>query len=283
MATTVLPYSKVCAVEDFEREELTASMHAMHPGAALRFGPDWPRGREHRKSWEIAMALRSLYDLGAVRSDAEILGVGAGREATTFWLTRDVRRVFATDLYLTPGAWETTADLAMLIDPRAAKEQTAFEWRPDRLVVQHMDARGLRFEDASFSGIFSSSSIEHFGSLEDIAQAASEMCRVLAPGGIASISTELRMNGPALELPGLYLFDVPTLLSCVVEGREWDLVEPFVTETSVETIAAPIDLPDFVAGRTAQAPDARHVALHQDGAVWTSVHLALRKHARGTR
>ena len=48
-----------------------------------------------------------------------------------------------------------------------------------RLVVQHMDALDLRYEDESFDGIFSCGSIEHFGSLENVAVAAGEMARVL--------------------------------------------------------------------------------------------------------
>jgi SAM-dependent methyltransferase len=278
--TGSLPYSKVCDVEDFVGAELTSYMHQMHPLATRVFGPEWPRGSEQRKAWEISMSLRALNDLGAVRPDAEILGVGAGREPTTLWLTRAVRRVFATDLYLSPGAWGDTADVVMLTDPSALQPQPSFDWRPDRLVVQHMDARELRFEDESFDGIFSSSSIEHFGGLDDVARAASEMCRVLAPGGIASISTELRVNGPAIAFPGMYLFDEPTLRACIVEDRAWELVEPLVTSTTPATVAAPMDLPDFVAGRVAMTPGTRHLALHQEGAVWTSVHLALRKRGR---
>ena len=42
----------------------------------------------------------------------------------------------------------------------------------------------LRYPDDTFDGIFSSGSIEHFGDLQDVANAAYEMGRVLKPGGV---------------------------------------------------------------------------------------------------
>jgi SAM-dependent methyltransferase len=53
-----------------------------------------------------------------------------------------------------------------------------------------MDGRELAFADASFDVVFSISSIEHFGSPADTARAASEIGRVLRPGGHAVIATE---------------------------------------------------------------------------------------------
>ena len=64
----------------------------------------FPVGREYRKYWEIAMALRSFRDLGVLRDDAQVLGVGAGHEATIYWLTRHVGRVVATDRYRMPSS-----------------------------------------------------------------------------------------------------------------------------------------------------------------------------------
>jgi SAM-dependent methyltransferase len=53
-----------------------------------------------------------------------------------------------------------------------------------------MDGRALDFPDESFDAVFTVSSIEHFGAPEQIARAASEIGRVLKPGGHAIIVTE---------------------------------------------------------------------------------------------
>ena len=92
------------------------------------------------------MTARALRDHGALRDDAEILGVGAGQESTIFWLTRHVRRVFATDLYHEEDSWsETDSGPGMLVSPAWGAGQ---EWNPRRLVAQHMDGTRLNYEDA---------------------------------------------------------------------------------------------------------------------------------------
>ena len=100
------------------------------------------------------MTLRALRDLGALNPTSEVLGVGAGAEATLFWLTNHVRRVVATDLY--DGEWGEQAPKEMLSNPGRF---ASCPWNPARLVVEQMDALDLRFADSSFDGVFSSSSI----------------------------------------------------------------------------------------------------------------------------
>lgn len=80
MAT--LPHNKPCEVEDFADEELAGIIREVFDPDGQRV-PDYPRGREYRKEWEIAMALRALGRFGALHRDSTILGVGAGTEATS--------------------------------------------------------------------------------------------------------------------------------------------------------------------------------------------------------
>ncbi|MFN2387512.1 MAG: class I SAM-dependent methyltransferase, partial [Thermoanaerobaculia bacterium] len=201
---TELSYNKVCGVEDFGEPRLRGVIRDVFAHEIGRLSPDYPAGHEDRKHWEVAMAVRSLVDHGAVEPRAEILGVAAGNEATIYWLSSRVRRVFATDLYLDPGIWETTADRSMLIDPGRFWPGP---WNPRRVVAQHMDALDLRYEDGSFEGVFSSSSLEHFGDHAAVRRAVDEMFRVLKPGGILAISTEFRVAGPSPGLPGISMFD----------------------------------------------------------------------------
>jgi SAM-dependent methyltransferase len=53
-----------------------------------------------------------------------------------------------------------------------------------------MDARQLELPADSFDLVFSISSIEHFGSRGDVTRAASEIGRVVKPGGYAVIITD---------------------------------------------------------------------------------------------
>jgi len=62
-----------------------------------------------------------------------------------------------------------------------------------------MDARRLEFPSESFDIAYSLSSIEHFGSPEEIARSAAEMGRVLKPGGTAVVVTECLVHLDAFD------------------------------------------------------------------------------------
>ena len=66
------------------------------------------------------MTARAFRDLGALREDARVLGVGAGHEATIYWLTRQVGQVVATDLYEAEDAWSDTDSSRRCREPRKA-------------------------------------------------------------------------------------------------------------------------------------------------------------------
>jgi SAM-dependent methyltransferase len=276
-----LGYNRVCNLEDFADPVLAAVMRAVLPHAAAKFDPGYPVGREDRKHWEIAMAARTLADFGALHERAEVLGVGAGTEPTLFWLTTQVRRVFATDLYYSPTAWsDHTAQSSMLVEPGRA---APFAWNPRRLVVQHMDALELMYEDGAFDGIFSSSSIEHFGGPAEVRRSAAEMHRVLRPGGILSLATELRLEGPAPGVPGTLLFEERDLLDLIVGDLDWELVDGLDLEVSPATRAGEAPFAEAVADvMSARQEWSRYpmVLLRHEGHLWTSVHLALRKAGR---
>ncbi len=258
-------------MEDFLNPSLRAAMTDVYDSDAV------PPGAEDRKMREVGMAVRALDAFGALRPDAEILGMGAGREATCFHLTNVVRRVFATDLYLNPGVWELTASRDMLGDPSPYWGRT---WNPRRLVVQHMDATELLCEDGSFDGIFSSSSIEHFGSGQAIRRSAAEMCRVLKPGGVCTLTTELRLQGDGDGFPGTRLFTSEALQELLVDDLPWELVEPIDATVSPATRRVVVDfvqaLDDVTQGRPRWSTYP-HLLLADSGYVWTSVHLALRR------
>jgi len=226
-------------------------------------------GITKRKEWEVQMALRCLRDYGAVHPDAEILGVGAGAEATIFHLSNEVKRVFATDLYLASGVWKNHAPELMMLDPTSCAN--GIEHNARRIVPQHANMLDLPYEDNSFDGVFSSGSIEHVPSFEHVQTAIKEMARVVKPGGVISLSTEWRLSGTGHGWAGVLLFDPETLIEHIVEpsGCEYEgISSPAILD------AEPYPLAEIV--RTGVRPKVEMV-LSDHGYTFTSVHIALIK------
>jgi len=282
-------FNKVCELEDFSDPELVTVIRDVCAHKAAHLSQEFPTGAEARKDWEVAMAVRALRHFGALREDAVLLGVGAGTEDTIFYITRHARQVFATDRYLGAGSWSPLAPLAMLVEPAFL---APFEFDPQRLVVQHMDGRALRYPDQTFDGVFSSGSIEHFGDLDDVAHAAYEMGRVLKPGGILALSTEFRFSGPPAGIgwPGqTLLLSATDLQRYIVEASGLELVDDLRVEASDETMATRRDSNRAVAHHNERLADDGtnvpeyaywdfpHIILVHDGYVFGSVHLTLRR------
>ncbi|HEX9317007.1 MAG TPA: class I SAM-dependent methyltransferase, partial [Actinomycetota bacterium] len=290
-----VPFNKVVEIEDFDDPGLASVMREVCAHKVPHLPAGYPKGAEHRKDWEVAMAVRALDHFGALGPESIVLGVAAGVEDTLFYLTTRAKQVFATDRYLQPGAWMPLAPPVMLAEPQAV---APYPFDVNRLVVQHMDGRALRYPDGMFDGIFSSGSIEHFGELQDAAYAAFEMGRVLKPGGVLSLSTEFRLTGPpgGIGWPGMtLLFSKEHLLRYIVEASGLELVDEIDIDVSDATLAKPWDLnvviehydADLKAQRESKDPrpdftfwEFPHLVLFQEDYVFTSVHLTLRKTAR---
>ncbi len=276
-----LGHCKLCELADFADPSLRKLIREVYASEQESHGPEFPAGREYRKHWEVAMAIRALDAGGAMREDARILGVGAGTEATLFWLTRKVQQVVATDLYATDDEWTAGgSDAGMLADPGRFWEGP---WNPDRLDVRHMDALALEFEDESFDGVFSSGSIEHFGSPAAVRRGIEEIHRVLRPGGVAAISTEFRLAGPSPGLPGTLLFDEAELRALLLDGLSWETLGRLELEPSGETVASAVSFEEAIADQQAGRDGFGaypHIVLRYGEFLWTSVHVALVKSDR---
>jgi SAM-dependent methyltransferase len=264
-------------------------MHDVFPHEVERFGDRFPTGAEYRKHWEVAMAVAALSQGGVLHDEADVLGVGAGNEPTIFHLTNLVRRVYATDLYLGNAQWDESANASMLSEPERHWPAES-PWNPRRLVVQHMNALDLKYEDESFDAVFSSSSIEHFGSAVEVQKALAEIHRVLKPGGVASISTEFRLAGPTPGMRGTLMFDASEVQQQFIDPFDWTPMSAPDFEISDATLATEQLLTDL-SGEVANHVDSRgfimfheldwkrypHIVLRHGDLVWTSVHLALQK------
>lgn len=266
--------NKVCELDDWTDARRVDAMRRMLPYQVASVAT-YPRGMEHRKHWEYAQLLRGLDDLNAMRPEALVLSVGAGHEEPVFFLTNHVRWVFATDIY-GKGRFRSGEGASRMIDD--PDRYALFAYNRRRLVTQWMSALDLRYEAGTFDVVFSLSSIEHFGTREDIERSLIEMSRVLKPGGVLCIVTECIVNGTDDYWGrGVAVFSPPTLSELAASVPDVELVEPLDFSVSPETLATSYPL-------KATLKDARHgrlrypaLVVSQWGREWTSASLFFRK------
>ncbi len=217
----------------------------------------------HRKSWEYAICVQGLRDLGVINESATALAVGAGSERPLYWFANHIAKMVATDLYDNPQHEGTPL---MLEDPQLF---APFPYRHSHLEVLRMAGDDLRFENDSFDFSFSLSSIEHFGSREIQRKSFEEMIRVVRPGGVVCIITELIVTDHThtdyfqwSELEDMFL----TNSAVELVGGTPDL------SISESLIRYPVDIPS--SGRLATSP---HIVLIEEGMIWTSFSMFFRK------
>jgi len=217
----------------------------------------------HRKSWEYAVCIQGLHQLGCVRDDAIALAVGAGSEPPLFYFANALRRMVATDLYDNDFCEGTPA---MLQDPRSF---APFPYKEDHLEVRRMSGDDLQFPDSTFDFMFSLSSIEHFGSRQTQKKAIDEVARTLKPGGIACLITELILTkGTDREY-----FTLEEIDEMFIQHPQFKLVGGSLDlSISASLIDYPVDL--INSGFPNKSP---HIVLKRGEMKWTSLSLFLQR------
>jgi SAM-dependent methyltransferase len=231
-----------------------------------QMAPDWKaRGALHRKYWEWGLGLYGLHKLGCITAEAQGLAVGAGIEWPLFYLANRVQRVVATDLYDSVHYQGLDPILPENIDRIAP-----FPFRRASLVFERMNALDLRFPTDTFDFAFSFSSIEHFGGHAGAALAMQEMARVLKPGGVACIATEVILDGS--EHPEF--FHPHEIDPWFVEASGLEMVEPLDLHIDEPLITNPVpfDYPPGFQGDTGP-----HTSVRIGGVTFTSIEFFLRK------
>jgi SAM-dependent methyltransferase len=169
--------------------------------------------RFHRKQWEFAIIFDRLQKAGALREDATGISFGSGRELPLYALANHVKQLWATDLYSQDASWSVARTDNLDEFVRGAPP---FPSRIDRLSTKRMDMRQIEFPDESFDFAYSSSAVEHIGGWDDFKTHLAEVKRVLKPGGIYVMTTDIIYGPPAHE---------PTNFKFNAEGLEWWLRE----------------------------------------------------------
>lgn len=195
-----------------------------------------PVGKMHRKSWEFVMATLGLKKLGAFGPTKRGLGIGSGCEKPLYHFAKYSGEVIGTDLYLNDAVdWQHTSHSGILANP---SKYAPFNYPKDNLKLMHMNAMDLQFEPDSFDYVFSISSIEHFGSRDNIQKSMQEIERVLKPGGIAAISTEYILNRDGNHHE-FFTFD--ELQTHMIKSHNMELIGPLDLRLSKQDLRHMLD------------------------------------------
>ena len=217
----------------------------------------------HRKAWEYAHCIHGLTTLGAVAEDARAIAVGAGHERPLYYFANQIQEMVATDIYEDP---EHEGNPEMLVSPEAF---APFPYRHSHLVVRRMSGTDLMYDDSTFDFAFTLSSIEHFGSRDNQKRAMEEMRRVVKPGGVICVATELILNrGTHPEYFTLQELQAVILSNpgLTMVGGDLDL------RISRSLFENPIELD--VEHNFRVSP---HIVLKSGNVIWTSVMMFFRK------
>ncbi|MEN8222008.1 MAG: class I SAM-dependent methyltransferase [Acidobacteriota bacterium] len=209
-----------------ERSENSVPLNKI-PNVADLYNRDWMETLEdmkevfgmdeksfHRKKWEFNHILYSLKKLGYLYPENKGLAIAAGREQIMYYLAHKISKMVGIDLY--EGNYIGGEDEMDI--PENPEKYAPFLYPEENLELIKMNALDLELKDNSFDFLFSASSIEHFGDSENIIKSLREMYRVLRPGGAAVITTEIRLNRLACNIPNTRIFKVPDLLNMIEEA-----------------------------------------------------------------
>ena len=247
---------KLCDIADWKDEEfllLSSDIMARAP----------KNSPIHRKLWEFTKTVQALKRTGQLHSEAVGLSVAAGSERILYYLTHFVRCIVASDIYGEGDFADLEADGGFLNNP---EKFAPYAYNKDRLEPVYLDALNLRFPDNSFDFAFSLSSIEHFGGVQKSALALKEMGRVIKPGGVVVVTTDVTLNGLITN----EVFTRKNIAWMIAESGlelEHDIDWSISDESKVHSI-------DMRKDDLATLP---HVNLKIFGARFTSIVLTLRK------
>ena len=157
-----------------------------------------PRGTmdQHDGRWESALS-----ELPRTRRHLFLRAYGdeVNRVLLERWLPKRADRVLKTDLFeeaVGDGLARLLGERFQRVDAvdvsRAVAEEAAR--RHPEVNVVCCDVRELPYEDGTFDAAVSTSTLDHFDTVADIAAALRELSRVLAPGGTLIVSLDNLAN-----------------------------------------------------------------------------------------
>ena len=283
---TAFPHNKLIDIGDFDRAELRPLLEEVARDDMVRFGLDAPAVSPDADHWASAMMLRTFAAQGLLQPGKVFAGVGAGVSGSTFVLAARGCVTFAVDTYLELSERSDLVPAPMMVRPR---QFSYLDYPKGAVLPLHGDPRALDLPSDFFDGVYAPSLLSRYATLDAAAAAAEEIGRILKPGGTASLSASFRLEGPNDQpFPkGGLLFTRELINRYVLRPSGLEPLDPLTDQTSLATYDGQVVLRDFLerAVKSQTLEDKRdthpNLVMFQDGFLFCTVHLALRKPAAG--
>lgn len=166
----------------------------------------------HRKQWEFVVIYLNLLKYGKLNKEAVGASFGAGRERLIFDISKEVKSLLATDLYVYNTAWATAKVEENMSCFNFVLEKAPKGFDASNLTVKEMDMRKLGIEDDSLDFAYSSCAFEHIGHFDDFVNHLKEVKRVLKDDGIYVMTTEHLFMHDTMPMKGNYKFKFSDLM-----------------------------------------------------------------------
>ncbi len=147
----------------------------------------------HRKLWEFAFSLQSLFDAGMLREGARGIGFGCGEEPLASYFATKGMNVTVTDLAPEKVAglgWAESSQHAKTIERAFHGHIVAREIFDRHVRHAFVDMNDIPAFEEKFDFCWSICALEHLGSIANGLAFIENSLRVLKPGGIAVHTTE---------------------------------------------------------------------------------------------
>ncbi len=258
-------FNKLCHIEDWDNPWLRLALQAVQEKHRI--------GRIiHRKYWEWAMGVLASSLSGLLSPQAMVLGLGAGHEIPIYFFTKFAKWVFAIDIYGKGKFTHHEADEIMMLIPELF---APFPFLKERLIVEFMDMRNLRFPDNCMDIVCCFSSIEHLTLTKDKKRAFSEMVRVTKPGGLILLATEYIFSQTKKEIPveveAFSKKEIEDIFLSQKDALPLDSIDYSISEKTLKT------LQPFSPDEGTPDPALPHIVLHNQDVIFTSVFLGFWK------
>jgi len=166
----------------------------------------------HRKQWEFVVIYLNLLKYGKLNKNAVGASFGAGRERLIFDVSKEVKELIATDLYVYNTAWATAKVEENMSCLDFVLEKAPKGYDASNLTVKEMDMRKLDLKDNSLDFAYSSCAFEHIGHFDDFVQHLQEVKRVLKDDGVYVMTTEHLFMHDTMPMKGNYKFKFSDLM-----------------------------------------------------------------------
>lgn len=242
----------------------------------------------HRKLWEFAYVLQSLYEHGLLTEGVRALGFGCGREPLPSYFASLGIKVTVTDLAPEQSAelgWvnsqQHTDTLETAFHPHLVSRE-AFE---ENANLRYVDMNAIPDDLAGYDFCWSICSLEHLGSIQQGLDFIENSLKTLRPGGVAIHTTEFNFmndaetidNWPTVLFQRRHFIEIAERLKAA--GHSVAELDFSVGNKPLDKF---IDIPPWAHDMTGEmadnwSPNVAHLKLNIDGFACTCFGLVIKK------